>query len=145
MAITIQDVIVTQDLFVLTMEGMNVVLGVQWLETLGTVRTNYKNLTLEFDGGEGTVRLQGDSHIADSAIANKGLRRMAACSEVAYFCHITCDPPTLSSLEVQGIQDVLDRFNDIFNEPSKLPPSRATDHRITLVAGAQLVNVNPYR
>lgn len=32
----------------LAMEGANIVLGIQWLETLGAVTCNYKTLTIEF-------------------------------------------------------------------------------------------------
>lgn len=44
----IQESKVQTDLFVLVMEGANVVLGVQWLETLGDIIINHKNLTMEF-------------------------------------------------------------------------------------------------
>ena len=37
------------DFFVLDFNGLDVVLGVQWLQTLGTVHTNYRDLTMEFD------------------------------------------------------------------------------------------------
>lgn len=46
--ITIQGAEVQTDLFVLAMGGANVVLGVQWLETLGDITINHKNLTMEF-------------------------------------------------------------------------------------------------
>lgn len=64
-AITIQDAVITQDLFVLTMEGANIVLGVQWLETLGTVRMDYKQLMLDFECGDTSVKLQADSVISN--------------------------------------------------------------------------------
>ena len=37
------------DFFVLDMRGANMVLGVQWLETLEVVCTHYKDLTMEFN------------------------------------------------------------------------------------------------
>lgn len=67
-----------------------------------------------------------------------------ARSEVAYFCHLSCDPPELATLDVPGIQSVLERFAAIFEEPTELQPSREMDHRIVLIAGAQAINVNPY-
>lgn len=64
---------------------------------------------------------------------------------MAYFCHLSCNPPVLATLESPRIHKLLDQFESTFKEPTKLPPSRATDHRFTLVARAQPVNVNPYK
>lgn len=44
------------------------------------------------------------------------------------------------------MQKVLNRHQQVFNKPKGLPPSRGEhDHSITLVPGAQLSNVCPYR
>lgn len=56
-----------------------------------------------------------------------------------------CDPPDLQP-EVKGeITEVLDKFQSTFRDPDGLPPSRLTDHRISLIPGARPVNVNQYR
>jgi len=39
----------------------------------------------------------------------------------------------------------LDANNDLFAEPTQLPPSREADHQIPLLPGAQPVSVRPYR
>lgn len=81
------------------MEGANIVLGVQWLETLGPIMTDYRHLTIQFDVQGSPVKFQGIPHLVDSAISNGGLRQLMARKEVAYFCHLSCDPPPLT-LEV---------------------------------------------
>lgn len=43
------------------------------------------------------------------------------------------------------IQLLLDQFSDVFAAPTQLPPRRACDHQIPLIAGAQPVNIRPYR
>lgn len=48
MSYLIQEIVMNEDLYVLVMEGVNVVLGIQWLETLGAVTCNYRKLTMEF-------------------------------------------------------------------------------------------------
>jgi hypothetical protein len=41
---------------------------------------------------------------------------------------------------------VLSQYNHLFAEPTRLPPSRIVDHKkISLVLGAQLVKVRPYK
>lgn len=43
------------------------------------------------------------------------------------------------------IQAVVDEFQDIFEDPKQLPPSRHFDHHIPLIPGAIPVNSRPYR
>jgi hypothetical protein len=43
------------------------------------------------------------------------------------------------------VRSILDKFSVMFAEPSGLPPRRACDHQIPLIAGAQPVQVRPYR
>lgn len=143
--IKIQDTTILQDLYVLTMEGANVVLGVQWLETLGPVLTDYKKLTIQFDHQGTPVTFQGISHLLDSAISSGGLRRLVAKREVAYFYHLSCKPPASQTETSPEIEEVLEQFEVVFKEPEGLPPNRANDHRIELTQGAQPVNINPYR
>lgn len=46
-------------------------------------------------------------------------------------------PPTLQTLLAQ--------FDQLFQDPTGLPPSRSYDHHTPLVSGAQPVNARPYR
>jgi len=46
---------------------------------------------------------------------------------------------------LEDIQQLVSQYQDIFQEPTTLPPKRPCDHHITLVPGAQPVNVRPYR
>ena len=43
------------------------------------------------------------------------------------------------------IQQIMQDFQDIFQEPSELPPSRSCDHVITLEKDAKIVNQRCYR
>ena len=70
--IQIQDHTFTIDLHVLPVSGANVVLGVQWLKTLGPVLTDYSSLTMQFfykgtlvtlRGDPGGGRARGDDHL----------------------------------------------------------------------------------
>lgn len=43
------------------------------------------------------------------------------------------------------IQQVLNQYEDLFQEPKGLPPARLHDHKIPLQPGANPVNIRPYR
>jgi hypothetical protein len=59
------------------------------------------------------------------------------------------NPLTETSADVsalpQELQSLLWEFEDVFKPPTSLPPSRACNHEIPLIPGAQLVFVRPYR
>ena len=47
---------------------------------------------------------------------------------------------------IQGdIQKLLEEFEDVFKEPTALPPHRSMDHAIHLMPNSTPVNVKPYR
>ena len=70
-------------------------------------------------------------------------------------CPATTTPPDFdliqcnqseTQIEEPRLQPLLDQFQDIFKEPTTLPPSRGIyDHRIPLKADANLANIRPYR
>jgi hypothetical protein len=43
------------------------------------------------------------------------------------------------------IQSLLQPFQDLFEEPTTLPPSRSCNQNIPLIPGAQPINIRPYR
>jgi len=43
------------------------------------------------------------------------------------------------------VQAVLDKYQEVFQEPKDLPPHRSFDHAITLLPGTAPVNSRPYR
>lgn len=51
----------------------------------------------------------------------------------------------LTSTEQAQWRHVLDKFPSIFKDPTELPPSHVSDHRIQLKPGVQSISVRPYR
>ena len=44
----------------------------------------------------------------------------------------------------ESVPAVLDKFEDIFYWPKRLPPRREIEHQIHLKMGTDLINVRPY-
>lgn len=54
--------------------------------------------------------------------------------------------PDSGQLELlPAIQDLIEQFSDIFEEPSGLPSTRSISHSIPLILGAQPFRLKPYR
>lgn len=66
------------DLYVLEIKGCEVVLGVQWLIELGTIKSNYQDLTMEFNFQNRTVKLQGDNILISDPFRGRKLSKLAA-------------------------------------------------------------------
>ncbi|RVW68732.1 Transposon Tf2-2 polyprotein [Vitis vinifera] len=100
----------------LPLAGLDMVLGIQWLEMLGSVVCNWQYLTMDFNWENQARRLQGIQ-----------------------------GPIQATSLETIAKEHRQGEFEDVFQEPFKLPPLREIDHHIPLKEGTQPINVRPYR
>jgi hypothetical protein len=67
--LNLQGIIFSVDLFVLAIEGPDVVLGFPWLQLLGKVAHDYSALTMEFTWEGQPVTLRGDSTIPSQSIS----------------------------------------------------------------------------
>lgn len=120
------------------------VLGVEWLRTLGPVLWDFSLMTMQFSSrGLTTVltginstgwSLEGSHFLKSSPSANKGflLKLLDDTSELA------------SSIPPGAIQTLLQDFRAVFDEPSGLPPVRGHDHQISL-RSSQPINVRSFR
>ncbi|VFQ64465.1 unnamed protein product [Cuscuta campestris] len=140
------------DLYLLDIHGPDIVLGVQWLQTLGKVTHDYAKMTMEFTWQGSTITLCGD------VPGPRPISYSQFCSLVG--AHTTVDlyelVPTTPSPAVDASTDLptdiptpishllRDRLA-IFSQPTGLPPSRDWDHQIHLAANSKPINVRPYR
>ena len=68
--------------------GADVVLGVQWLKTLGLVLTDYNALTMKFILSGQVVELHGDHDTSIDAMSSSQLRRLLHTHSASTFFHI---------------------------------------------------------
>ncbi|XP_061352586.1 uncharacterized protein LOC133297454 [Gastrolobium bilobum] len=111
------------DLFVVDLCDLSIVLGMQWLVTLGRVTHHYKELLMEFLWQGKLITLQGGTQLQNSesdVIADTN-------------CHFLLS-------QDQGIQE-----EQVFATPKVLPPFRDSTHAIQLLDNSQSVKVKPYR
>ncbi|RVW93094.1 Retrovirus-related Pol polyprotein from transposon 17.6 [Vitis vinifera] len=132
-------------LYSLPLTGLDLVLGVQWLEQLGTIVCNWKKLTMEFQWENQTHKLQGTNtqtiQVASLKAVSKELRQGRSMFAI-------CLQSTSNEIQQTihlDMQQLIKAFEDIFREPNQLPPAREIHHRITLKEGTEPVNVRPFR
>ncbi|KAL1356594.1 hypothetical protein AAHE18_05G195900 [Arachis hypogaea] len=120
-------------------------------ECIGCVsKCNQVPLHMQGFGFRGqTVKLQGERLFQPGAIRGRTLNKMVTADVIASFLHLR----VLESNELvatpaqqdQQVQQVLEAYHEVFQEPIELPPPREIEHQIHLQHGAEPVNVRPYR
>lgn len=141
----------------LPMGGYDLVLGVDWLGSLGKVTFDYKRLTLEFQYKGQMIILQGNSQSLKPRIQQMTAKAfIKSCQRQGngflYLINEVCQPTgALNSLQELNTTEALDKpkqlqallheYEDIFQPPTGLPPHRPIEHNIDLKEGAQPFSV----
>ena len=159
-ALTLQGNVFPLDLFILPIEGPDVVLGIQWLQQLGRVAHDYAALSMEFCWEGRPIILHGDLHQSSSLITFNQFQALIHSSNVHSM--FALQPLAIEELKTASlvtkentlifpntlpvaISTTLQKFRDLFLPPTGLPPHRTIDHKIHLIPNSKPVNVRPYR
>ena len=120
------------DLYVLAIHGPDIVLGVQWLQTLGEVTHDYANLTVTFYWRDQLVRLTAADARPRPISFNALTALIAEDNDVELFELVQYKDPIpdnnmIAELPMDlppSIQEVLHAHTQVFRLPEALPPSR---------------------
>ncbi|GJY35391.1 reverse transcriptase [Tanacetum coccineum] len=106
------------DVIILPLGGCEMVLGIQWLSTLGVIQCDFKILVMEFvkDGQKCVLRGTPQSTLQ-----------------------------WMQDKQNLQIQTLLNTFPSVFKSPKELPPIRSHDHTILLLPNTAPINIRPYK
>lgn len=76
---TLQGIDIIEDFLPLDLGSTDIILGVQWLETLGTTHINWKTHTMKFMVNNTSVTLQGDPALHKTLVSLKAMMRAIRC------------------------------------------------------------------
>jgi hypothetical protein len=150
LALTIGNYTLTEDFYVVDVADSDAVLGVQWLQTLGDITTNYKQMTMKFftPGGKQVV-LRGMANNAPTVVSNKRMEAIFKHVDVVYAtqCFITSQTDNEGRRQYHAdMKDLLSRHDKVFGQiPLGRPPDRGFEHTIELEEGAKPVITTLYR
>ncbi|KAL6506420.1 hypothetical protein OROGR_024601 [Orobanche gracilis] len=138
-------------LLVLPISGADVVLGVQWLETLGPVLTLYNIPQMSFSYEGQDITLTRERRLQSAT--PKQIQRYQQTDAIASMYALSFEPlrttitiPThITPTDNPALKALLQEFDMIFQQPTILPPHRPHDHHIHLLPDTKPVNVKPYR
>jgi hypothetical protein len=139
-----------QDVYMMDLPDTNIILGVQYLSTLGPITTNYKTMEMSFvgEGGQKVV-LRGMIGNSARVVTAKRMEAIFKREEIVYATE--CKNSTW--VDEKGkvhytpeIKRILDKHRKVFEPISPgVPPDRGLEHIIELEARAKPVITTPYR
>jgi hypothetical protein len=149
----------TADVIVLPLGCCDLILGVQWLKSLGPILWDFDKLQMEFTTQSRKFVLRGAKIPNLKLINNKTFAQAVQKGAELCFLSITPESSSLMTpsyhvlqdsehclLVPNSLQDLIASYADIFAEPTRLPPPRpGFDHKIPLKAGVEPFNLRPYR
>lgn len=118
--------------------GVDVILGVAWLETLGEVRINWRTLSMKFSHQGQQVQINGDSRLSKTMISAKTLEKLAEIESASMILIFAAVEPMTHEISQDGhkdlpviqssqLEELLTRFAQVFVVPEGPPPSREVD------------------
>ena len=134
--------------FIIPIHGADLVLGVQWLQTLGSFLSDYTIPSIQFSYNNTPITLTGNTSTQPSLATFSQYCRFVftdAISSAHTISFSQIDSPPIKIPPHPEIAPILTKFASVFSSPQGLPPNRPLNHHIHLLPQAKPVNVRPYR
>jgi hypothetical protein len=133
-------------MFVIDMGGCDIVLGVDWLRTLGPILMDFKYLTMQFDQEGHQYKFQGITIGSPEIISSHRMEKLLKKGHSGVIAQLHAIQATETPSVPQDLQDILYKHQLVFSTPQGLPPSHGVhDHSIPLVPRSLPPNIHPYR
>lgn len=135
------------DLRVLDIPTYDAILGYDWLSQHSPISHDWKHRTMELLHNGQQIELQwvtSNTHGLQK-VSPECLAKWIASNDVWACAPVGLDSDQEEEPVPPAVQEVLDEFQDVFAEPTGLPPERSYDHTIPTIPGAIPVNSKPYR
>jgi hypothetical protein len=133
-------------MFSIDMGGCDIVLGADWLRTLGPILMDFKELTMQFDQEGQKYKFQGIIVGSPEIISSHRMENMLKKGHSSVIAQLHAIQETETPSVLQDLQSILSKHQVVFSTPQGLPPSHGVhDHSIPLIPGSLPPNIRPYR
>jgi hypothetical protein len=130
-------------MIVIQMGGDDVVLGVKWLQSSGTMALNFQYIFMIFSSDGKEIEIRGIQEKPSTMISSNNMKKLLKRGHhgvIAQLCSL--DVQTSISCVPLDLQIVINNNSNVFGEiPKGLPPSQAHGHAIHLQPGSVPHNI----
>ena len=153
----LQELTIIADFLAVELGNVDLVLGMQWLDTIGTMKVHWPSLTMTFLAKDKKIVLKGDPLLIKVECSLKTLEKTWEPKDQGFLLElqnyeIEWEDDYGDETEKKGdeeefpmVQNLLKQYVDLFETPKGLPPKRAIDHRIITMSDQKPINVIPYK
>ena len=129
------------------MGGADVVLVIQWKQSLGTMDFNFQEILMKFSSEGKEIELRGITGKPSKVIRSNGMKKLLKNGHrgvIVQLCSLDVQKTNPSiSLDFQGI---IDKYSKVFEDILRgILPTCNHDHAIHLILGSVPPNIRPYR
>ncbi|XP_027120880.2 uncharacterized protein [Coffea arabica] len=135
------------DLKVIELDRWDIILGVDWMTHFSPITFDFQQLRISLHHEGSEIHLHGQAEDCEmDLIRGKDLRTFIEYKRQMCMT-LNCKGESEGKEEIipQRVRELLQEFEDVFQTPSSLPPSRSVDHAIHLKPDAQPFKLKPYR
>ncbi|XP_042963178.1 uncharacterized protein LOC122297221 [Carya illinoinensis] len=145
-SIQLQNLGVKANLYLLTLGGCDVVLGVYWLRGLGSILWNFSDLTMQFNFRGNECKLQVLQPPRESLEEGEHIPKFKKGVVKGVWLHLIGAKVKISEpTSIPSVSKIVKDFEVVFSEPDGLPPPQSHDHKIVLQENSKPTCVRPYR
>lgn len=141
----LQGVEFSQNFFLMELGGTDMVLGMDWLASLGNIKANFGNLCLMWEWGGQKYSIQGDPTLSNQQVSMKAVMRALKDKGIGFYVQTVKTVAVEKNAELIEWDETLGKFEEVFHLPKGLPPRREHGHAILLKSNAATPNLRPYR
>ena len=121
-------------MFVIDMGNCDIVLGVEWLRTLGPILMDFKELTMQFHQEGQQYKFQGITVGSPEIISSHCMEKLLKKGHSSVITQLHAIQATETPSVSQNLQSILSKHQMVFSTPHGLAPSHGVhDHSIPLV------------
>ncbi|CAH1451321.1 unnamed protein product [Lactuca virosa] len=127
--------------------GSDIILGNSWLQTLGDMTVNWRELWMKFWDGSRQITITGDPSLTRTLVSYKSMLKLCHNEDTGFLVHMnSTEISSPNPLPPPTIQEVIKKFEMVFRMPVGLPPPpphRSHEYVITLHEGTAPISVPP--
>jgi hypothetical protein len=129
MNLTMGQYVMNSPMIAIPMGGANAVLGIQWLQSLGTLAFNFQELFMKFSLEGKEIELRGITGKPGKLISSNRMKKLLKKGNQGVITQLySLDVQTSKPSIPQDLQGIIDKHSKVFEDiPKGIPPTRNHD------------------